>query len=320
VKGKTLVVGSIAFDLIFSIEPTFKQEIPLVEGKIDNVNMTFVAAKDTQVVYGGTGSNIAYSHALLSKNNVLLFSAVGEDFQDTLGKKLIDMGVIDRTVVYPSETARSYQISDSNFEQMIIWQPNAYSHIGEIDLNESIDDKSILECNNAIFSPGTPQSTLRHILNYRKVNTEGNVIFDPGQMVNHYDKETFTKCCKLSNIIIVNEVELLKVQTAFNITETELIDQYNLTIIVTKGGKGSDIKTKDQEITVMPFEITRDFKEATGAGDAFRGGLLAALSRGKDLTYACKVGSVLGSLSVQEISPQVHQTTWDQVKKIVGSM
>ncbi|MHA2089506.1 MAG: hypothetical protein ACW98K_01500, partial [Candidatus Kariarchaeaceae archaeon] len=64
----TLVVGSIGFDIIFSIEPTFRQEIPLIEGKIEHVNMTFVASSNKRV-HGGTGSNIAYSHALLTGGN-----------------------------------------------------------------------------------------------------------------------------------------------------------------------------------------------------------------------------------------------------------
>ncbi len=318
--NKTLVVGSIAFDLIFGIEPTFKKEIPLVEGKIQNVNMTFVASSEARTVFGGTGSNIAYSHALLTRNNVVLFSAVGEDFKATLGKKLENMGVIDRTVVYPTDTARSYQISDSNFEQMIIWQPNAYSHIGDVDLNQTIDNKMLLECIIAIFSPGTPKSTLRHIQNFRNLNKEGLVIFDPGQMVNHYDNQSFEKCCKLANIIILNEIELLKVKSAFNLTEKSITNDYMLKLIVTKGEAGSIIITKDDHIEIRPHLTEGEIKESTGAGDAFRGGLLAALSHGKDLEYACIIGSILGSLSVQESGPQEHFITWEEAVEIADSI
>ncbi|MHA2170938.1 MAG: PfkB family carbohydrate kinase [Candidatus Kariarchaeaceae archaeon] len=311
----TLVVGSIGFDIVFSIEPTFRQEIPLVDGKIENVNMTFVASSN-QTVHGGTGSNIAYSHVLLTRGGVVIFSAVGKnDFDSTMGRKLVQMGVTDKTVKYEKEeTARSYQISDSRFEQMIIWQPNAYRHIGEIDLNETIDANLLTSCKNAIFSPGTPESTLRHLQNYREVNVEGNAIFDPGQMVNHYDRETFVQCCELANVLIVNETEMLKVQSAFNLS-VDSVNKLDTTVIITKGPAGAVIVQKGITLEIPAFTPPRQVIETTGAGDAFRGGLLAALQLGENLEYGCKVGSIMGAEAVGYPGPQEHKLTWDDVKK-----
>ncbi|MHA2092249.1 MAG: PfkB family carbohydrate kinase, partial [Candidatus Kariarchaeaceae archaeon] len=267
-------------------------------------------------VHGGTGSNIAYSHALLTGGNILLFSAVGKhDFDSTMGRKLVEMGVIDRTVKYENEeTAHSYQISDRQFEQMIIWQPNAYRHISEVDLSETIDLDLLASCKHAIFSPGTPQSTLRHIQNYRDANKKGIAIFDPGQMVNHYDKETFVRCCELANIMIVNETEMVKVQSAFDLS-TDSVNNLGTTVIITKGPEGSILVEEGRTIEIPAFSPPRPVIETTGAGDAFRGGLLAALQMGESLEYSCKVGSVLGAEAVGYPGPQEHKLSWDDVKK-----
>jgi adenosine kinase len=156
--------------------------------------------------------------------------------------------------------------------------------------------------------------------NFRAVNHEGFVIFDPGQMINHYDKELFTSCCKLANVLIINDTELLKVKIAFDLDERMINYDLDTTLIITKGGNGSVIMEKTGNIEVPSYKIDKPIKETTGAGDAYRGGLLAALSFGKSLEYACKAGSVMGALSVVNDGPQQHNTNWDEVKKIIENM
>jgi hypothetical protein len=57
--AKVLVVGSLAFDVIFSIPHDFRQSIPLEDGRIRNFNASFVADGKKEFP-GGTAGNIAY--------------------------------------------------------------------------------------------------------------------------------------------------------------------------------------------------------------------------------------------------------------------
>ncbi|MCH8906966.1 MAG: hypothetical protein IH840_07740 [Candidatus Heimdallarchaeota archaeon] len=321
-EKSSLVVGSIGFDHIISIIPSFKQELPLDNGELNKVNMTFVSSTDTKIIYGGTGSNIAYSHALIN-SNVLLFSAVGNDFKSTMGRELATMGVDDRTVVFDRDTARSLQITDSAGEQMIVWQPNAYEHIGELSLNETISSTEIEHCDQAIFSPGTPQSTIKHLKNYRVANDNGIAYFDPGQMVNHYSKEIFEECCKLSNVILANEVEMSKIEKAFGFSIPDLQHNLDLDVIITLGDAGSKILTANEVIHVISYTEGIDDSitlEGTGAGDAYRGALLGARNHGLDLVEAAKVGSVIGGLCVRHPGGQLHKINWEHAKELAQKL
>ena len=70
-------------------------------------------------------------------------------------------------------------------------------------------------------------------------------------------------------------------------------------VVITLGSKGVFVSSKGREEIVPAFKV--DAVDTTGAGDAFNGGLLAALSRGDDLWDAARFGQGLAALSVQRI-------------------
>ena len=81
-RFRPLVVGSVAFDLIFGIHGKIQDEI-LVEksGKLGRQNLMFTA-KSRERFFGGTGGNIAYGLGLLN-TKPLLFSLAGQDFESS---------------------------------------------------------------------------------------------------------------------------------------------------------------------------------------------------------------------------------------------
>jgi adenosine kinase len=96
-KGnRALVVGSVAFDVIFGIHGDIRKEIIVKEGAVDKVNMMFTA-KGKQRYFGGTAGNIAYGLGLLEEKP-MVFSVVGKDFQQEYGlhleKHLVELKTI----------------------------------------------------------------------------------------------------------------------------------------------------------------------------------------------------------------------------------
>jgi adenosine kinase len=304
--GNALVVGSIALDILFPIEGDIRKEIPLKNGKLRNVNMTFLARK-SQYYFGGTAANIAYGLGILGFKP-LMFSAVGEDFNNDFKSHLEKHSVICKPIVGPkgSKTATSFQISDNFHQQITIFQTNYYGdRIDDMSLLETISKSELKKIKIAIFSPGNNLSTLNNTLEFRRTNKEATVIFDPGMNVTTFTKEDLTECASLSDILISNDVEILRIQKIHKLSIDDLLKVGLEKIIETKGERGSTIHTSRKKINIPSVKPKR-IVETTGAGDAYRAGMIGGLLQGKTLEKACQLGAKLGSKCVESYGGQEY--------------
>jgi adenosine kinase len=306
-KGNILVVGTVAYDILFPIQGDIRHEIPLKNGKLRSVNMSFLARK-SQYYYGGTAANIAYGLGLLGKKPYM-FSAVGEDFKKEFKKHLERHGVICSPIFGPkgSETAKCFQISDELHQQITIFQANYYGdRLEDMPLTASFSRESLINMKYAIFSPGNNISTLNHVLEFRKFNEKALVIFDPGMNITSFSKEDITECASLCDILISNDVEILRIEKVHGLEIKDLLDIGITYVIETQGEKGSTIHSlqgKDHIPIVKPRKVV----ETTGAGDAYRAGMIAGLYDGKTIKEACQLGAKMGSLCVEEYGGQGYR-------------
>jgi adenosine kinase len=308
---KPLVVGSVAFDLIFGIHGKIQDEI-LVEknGTLGRQNLMFTA-KRREHFFGGTGGNIAYGLGLL-KAKPLLFSLAGQDFEGSgYGPHLKKAGVDSRVAVDKRNwTAVFYGMSDEEGQQIGVYQPNAYKKIDLIPLSRTLSPKDFSDIGIAVFSAGTGKSIYRHIRELRERRGRAvTVIFDPGQVISiFYDKALLEKTIALADIFIGNEVECKQLQTILGYSHAKLLSGGLRAVIETLGEKGSVIYERDLANTydrryllkrtkIAPVRAKR-VVEATGAGDAYRAGMIAKLLAGESLKNACLFGSKIAALSV----------------------
>lgn len=70
-------------------------------------------------------------------------------------------------------------------------------------------------------------------------------------------------------------------------------------VLITLGERGVFIATKEKQEIVPAYKVNAI--DTTGAGDAFNGGLVAALAEGKDLWEAAKFANALAAISVQRL-------------------
>ena len=70
-------------------------------------------------------------------------------------------------------------------------------------------------------------------------------------------------------------------------------------MLITLGGRGVYINTREKKGIIPAYKV--DAVDTTGAGDAFNGGLLAALAEDKDIWEAANFANALAALSVQKI-------------------
>ena len=85
------------------------------------------------------------------------------------------------------------------------------------------------------------------------------------------------------------------------------------TIVVTKGSEGCDLITASGTVQV-PVVPTDDAVDPTGAGDAFRGGLIKGIVEGKSMERAVQMGNVAGHYAVRKWGTQQYSFTIDEFK------
>lgn len=294
---RVLVVGSLAFDVMFSIPSDFRQSIPLKEGKIDHFNATYVANGKSQHP-GGTAGNIA-AWMGYENNHVSVFSAWGKDLDDEGYETTLKKLGHDLRGSVGDYTAHCYNVSDPEHQQLVIWQPNHYEANQTQSLAAFYSHEELEAFEIVIFSAGTPESILKHMLEFRAVNNTAKIIFDPGQVSPFFLAENFVACVALSNIVIGNKAESEHFESYMKASWPATI-----TKIITLGDQGVEFYAPGQDSIAIAAAKVAAVIETTGAGDAFRAGLIGGLLEGLSLENSLDRALILGAKSVQLPAPQ----------------
>ncbi len=87
-------------------------------------------------------------------------------------------------------------------------------------------------------------------------------------------------------------------------------------VIITLGDQGSQLINRNEVLKAEPFKIDR-IVDSTGAGDAFNGGFVTALSEGMPVMDAIRFGNATGALActVADTIPSFH--TRQQVEQFI---
>src|SRR5262249_24491392 len=112
------------------------------------------------------------------------------------------------------------------------------------------------------------------------------------------------------DIVVPNEheVELLGGVAA-------LLDAGCSAVVVTRGGAGVDVHTRDGVDHCPPFDV--DVLDTTGAGDAFCGALAARLALRDDLRDAVRGAAAAGALATTAVGAVPAQPTADKIRALL---
>ncbi len=288
-----LLAGSVAFDIIFSIPHDFRDGFLQGEEGQRSFSASYVA-NGKQEFFGGNAGNIA--HWLARTNTrASIITAYGKDFEQKGYKSRLENYGHEIRGYTGDFSAHAYMVSDPLHQQMIIWQPNAYDAFYSQKLTDHYSKEELAAFAFAVFSPGLPNSFLAHLQEFRTFNKNATVFFDPGQVTNLFSEDTFIECCTLADYLVLNDMEL-KLVAGFQIPE-------HVTVIETLGENGVRLlrNEKLQEFVANPVN---NVVESTGAGDAFRAGLLAELANRNSIEQAIQLGMQYGAECVQLPSGQ----------------
>lgn len=291
---QVFVSGSLAYDRIMDFPGRFSDHI--LPDKIHILNVCFTV-NGLKEQFGGTAGNIAYNLMLLGERAHIL-AAVGKDFdkyERWLRRHKLPLEGIRR--VSQELTAGAYITTDKGDNQITGFNPGAMKY-PSLFAFDRVDQKTSL----AIIAPGNVDDMLTYceICRSKKIP----YIFDPGQSIPSFTGKQLKDMLTGSRLLISNDYELEMVMKATGLDKDRLLDRTGA-IITTLGEHGSTISTPDGDVKVSAAKVCR-VVDPTGAGDAYRAGLIKGIITGGMLPEAARIGAVCASYAVESHGTQQH--------------
>ena len=295
-----VISASIAFDHLQSFGGSFADHI--IPDKKHVISVSFLV--DTlRKQRGGTGGNMAYSLALLGQPSMLV-GAVGSDFGpyreafEALGINLDSVIQVDDQL-----TASAFMMSDRKNNQIASFFP------GPSDLAE---DLPVFELGKsakyAIVGATGPKVMRKHV---EELGRSGcRLVYDPAFQIIILSAEDVIAGIDSSWGLIANDYEYAMIEKKTGLTIDSIADQLDL-VVRTYGDKGSELR-KEGDVAVIPAAPPRVAADPTGAGDAYRSGLIKGLLLDLDLPVAGRMASLAATYAVELVGTQEHHYTPEQ--------
>ena len=200
-------------------------------------------------------------------------------------------------------TAGAYITTDKSDNQITGFNPGAMKYPCSYAI-DGLEPHDTL----AIIAPGNVDDMTA----YSKAYKERSIpyIFDPGQQIPVIKTDLLIEMLSGSRLFISNDYELEMIMRSTGLAKSDLLEKTQ-TIVTTLGERGSVVCTHEGE-TPVPIARASGVLDPTGAGDAFRAGLIKGMIMGKTILDAAKMGAVSSSFSVQCQGTQCHTFTIDE--------
>ena len=293
------VSGSIAFDRIMTFPGQFEDHI--LPEKLHILNVSFVVDR-IEEKRGGTAGNIAYTLGLLGEKPCV-YGSVGKDFAE-YGRALEALGARLDGVrrLEGNFTACAYITTDRKGNQITGFSPSA--------MNTPCDPAFYPKGGRgdwAVVAPGNVQDMTSLPEHFRAHGIP--YVFDPGQQVIALSGDDLASGLNGAACLIGNDYEIEVVSSKTGLSKAELMEKVEY-LIITLGEKGSEVNCKKWEKPRYIGAVhIREVLDPTGAGDAYRAGLLKGLHSGLDMETSAELGSVCSSFAIEKYGTQEHAIT-----------
>lgn len=294
------ISGSVAYDTIFSFSGLFRDQI--IKSRLEHISMCFPASAMTRR-FGGCGGNIAYACRVLRDDPVLL-SAAGENDAADYIEHLRTCGIRSAITMVANEyTAQCFILTDSQGAQISSFCPNATlrARTDQWPENENF--------NIGILAPETREIMLARIRQFSAHKIP--FFFDPGQVTPRFSAEELLGCFSAATYTVMSDYEFGLIQKITGATENTILKTGCKALIITHAESGSTVFTQDGKLTVKACSIKA--VDAVGAGDAFRAGLLHAVSHHLGWEKALQLASAIASFKVETKGAQTYKPSAEAI-------
>lgn len=256
---------------------------------------------------GGAPLNVAYHLAKDSDFDVHIISSLGADPDaDKMLTLLKDWSINTKFLqlnnTYPTGRVRA-NTSDKNNVVYEILQPVAWDYIEKNDqLIQLLNKEACLVFGSLACRNEKSRSTLFELLKIGCFR-----VFDINLRGSFYNGETLTKLLSYTDLLKINEEELLELMRIFRsdlLHATEL-DQIRFLMmyfeiqgaIITKGADGSSFYSMTEHIEISGKKV--EVVDTIGCGDAFLSGFLRFRLKGTVLKDSLERAALMGAFVAQ---------------------
>jgi adenosine kinase len=201
-------------------------------------------------------------------------------------------------------TAGAYITTDLDDNQITAFNPGAMAH--KANLPDLEDGAAV-----AFIAPGNKIDMME--LAERSRSSSTPFFFDPGQSLNTWESPELREAASGALCFISNDYESSQFLQMTRWSMEELTRKVGI-VITTCGPQGALIHTNGQKILIPAVKADK-IVDPTGAGDAFRAGLLKAWSMNFPWDIACQVGVVVASFAIEHYGTQEHRIGWNDLCK-----
>ncbi len=294
---KIVVTGSIAFDYLMSFPGKFTNV--LLADQLQNISLSFLV-DSLKRHRGGTAPNIAYTLALLGGKPTVM-ATVGQDFSEY--RLWMESHGVDTSAIVEIENdfcASFFVNTDQDQNQIASFYTGAMAHASKLTFAEYAKDVDL-----AIISPNDPDAMRAYAIECKKLGIE--YIYDPSQQTIRLSGEDLRSGLEGCKLLTVNEYEISLIKEKTGLSEED-ISQMAGGVLVTKGSEGAQLKigANEYHIPIIPPERVVD---PTGAGDAFRGGLMRGIQLGLPMEICGRMGALAATYVLEHLGTQNHHYT-----------
>jgi adenosine kinase len=289
-----LICGSFAYDNIMVFEDRFKNHI--LPDKIHILNVSFMVPQ-LRRDFGGCAGNIAYNLKLLG-GDPLPMGTVGGDFrhyrQWLEHNKIPDRHV---TEIPGMLTAQAFITTDLDDNQITAFHPGAmnFAHHNKVSFAEG--------ATLGVIAPDGRNGMVEHSTQFATAGIP--FIFDPGQGMPMFNGDELRQFIAQAAWVTVNDYEWQLMQDRTGLGVEQMTRQVKA-LIVTRGGEGSSIYTKEKTFDI-PIAKAKELIDPTGCGDAYRAGLIYGLMNKLDWETTGRIASLMGAIKIEFAGTQNHR-------------
>lgn len=281
------VSGTIAYDIILDYPGRFAEHINPAKARV--MSLSFLV-KNVKRSLGGTAGNIGYNLAMLGLT-VELLAAVGKDGKEIIERYKSRSIGLELLKISNKPTATAYIMTDSADNQIAGFYPGAMMERSALPELEP--------CDWPIIAAENPANMARLANHYQK--TRHRYIFDPGQATTALDKQQILTCLKGASVLIGNDYEIDYTLRKVGRGKVSGV------VIRTLGHKGSEIVFPNSKKVRVGIVKTNKAVDPTGAGDAYRAGLVKGIVSGLDLKRAAQLGATAAVFAAEKYGTQNHR-------------
>lgn len=297
---KIVVTGSIAFDYLMFFPGEFTNH--LLKDRLNSLSVSFLV-ESLRRERGGIASNIAYTLGLLGGAPRIMATA-GQDFAEYrlwLEKHGVDTsGVVE----IDNEFCASFFVNTDQVQNQIgHFYAGAMAYANQLRFADLAPDAEL-----AIISPNEPAAMSAYVQECKALDIP--YIYDPSQQTIRLTPEDLCEGVTGCRLLTVNEYELGMIMEKTGLSQREILDRAGA-VLVTVGKKGSTIYADGTVYNIPPYPPAH-VVEPTGAGDAFRAGLMRGMQLGLPWSHSGRIGALAAAYVLENMGTQNHTFTREQ--------